>query len=376
MGFSVTVGFGGAFARTSRALSRWFPLPRLLAPQAAGIDISDASVKWLVLESSDFGARVTNFGEVPLPAGAVVSGVIHDIPALSLALKEARTHLGHIRMAHGALPEEAAYVFSMNIPHATPRLQALRMIEFEFEGRVPIPPSAAVYDYGLIPSNGVTEQEEISVTVFPKEIAESYVSAFDAAGLMLLSLEVEARSIARAVASESADEPVTLIVDFGRARTGFTVLKRGMPIFTSTVEVGGDSMMRSLIESVRMSPEEAIRFKNTEGLHTPSKNAAALEAISGTASALADEVARHFHYWDTRRDEKGERMTPVGKVVLVGGNSNLAGLADFIAAKVQAPVELGACWRNVAHFDDYIPPIDRGNSMQYATAIGLALRTL
>lgn len=372
----MTSSLGGTLTRTSQSLARWFPLPMFLMPPAAGIDISDASVKWLVLERTSFGARVMNFGEVTLPPGAVVSGVIKNGEALARALAETRKRLGHISCAHSALPEEAAYVFSMPIPHDTPREQVLRMIEFEFEGRVPIPPTAAVYDYTRIPSKGLGDQEEISVVVFPKEAAESYAAAFEAAGITLLSLEVEARSIARAVAKNVPDEPVTLVVDFGRARTGFAVLKRGMPIFTSTVEVGGEKMVHSLTDNVHMSIEEAVRFKNTEGLHMPSKNPAALEAISGAASALADEIARHFHYWDTRRDEKGERMTPVGKVVLVGGNANLAGLADYIAAKVQAPVELGSCWRNVASFDAYIPPIDRANSLQYATAIGLALRAL
>lgn len=376
MSLPVTSSPGGTLVRVSDTLARWFPLPKLLVPPAAGIDISDASVKWLVLERTIFGARVANFGELPLPPGVVVSGIIQDVGALARTLAETRAHLGQVGMAHGALPEEAAYVFSMPIPHETPRHQVLRMIEFEFEGRVPIPPAAAVYDYTRIPTRSAGEQEEISVVVFPKEIAESYTAAFSEAGIMLLSLEIEARSIARAVASDSPEEPVTLVVDFGRARTGFAVLKRGMPIFTSTVEVGGESMIRSLVEHEHMSTEEATRFKNSEGLRTSSKNPAALEAISGTASALADEIARHFHYWDTRRDDKGERMTPVGKVVLVGGNANLAGLADYIAGKVQAPVELGSSWRNVADFDAYIPPINRGNSMQYATAIGLALRSL
>lgn len=376
MSFSVTSSFGGTLVRVSDTLAQWFPLPKLLIPPAAGIDISDASVKWLVLERTDYGARVANFGEMPLPPGVVASGVIQDVDALAQVLAEVRTRLGGVRMAHGALPEEAAYVFSMPIPHATPRQQALRMVEFEFEGRVPIPPTAAVYDYTHIPTRGAGDQEEISVVVFPQEIAESYAAAFERSGITLLSLEIEARSIARAVVSNAPEDPVTLVVDFGRARTGFAVLKRGMPIFTSTVEVGGESMVRALVENLHMSAEEAARFKNTEGLRMPSKNPAALEVISGTASALADEVARHFHYWDTRRDDKGERMTPVGKVLLVGGNANLAGLADFIAGKVQAPVELGSCWRNVADFDAYIPPIDRGNSMQYATSIGLALRAL
>ena len=91
---------------------------------------------------------------------------------------------------------------------------------------------------------------------------------------------------------------------------------------------------------------------------------------------LADEVARHYRYWDTRRNEHGERMTPVGQVVLVGGSSNLNGLADFLAARVHAPTMVGDVWQHVCNFDEYIPPINRKSSLQYATAVGLALRSL
>ena len=69
-------------------------------------------------------------------------------------------------------------------------------------------------------------------------------------------------------------------------------------------------------------------------------------------------------------------MTPVGRVLLVGGSANLKGLPDYVAGRVQAQTERGDVWQNVASFDDYIPPIDRQHSLQYATAIGLALRGL
>ena len=36
----------------------------------------------------------------------------------------------------------------------------------------------------------------------------------------------------------------------------------------------------------------------------------------------------------------------------------------------------GGVGGHVASFDEYIPPIDRKHSLQYATAIGLALRGL
>lgn len=360
------------FHSFSNTLSEWFPVPKLLTPPAAGIDISDASIKWLVFEHSH-PRRVQAYGELPLKEGVVQSGVIQDIAALADALREVKEHLGGITAAHAALPEEGAYVFSMSVPPGTPHDQMLRIIEFEFEGRVPIPPSAAVYDYASIPSR-VSAESEIAVSVFPKDIAQAYADAFDAAGIALLSLEVEAQSIARAITSEG-DDAITLVVDFGRARTGFAVIKRGTPIFTSTVEVGGETITRSLMEKLGVSAEEAGKFKNEQGLLAKDgAKSKGVEAISGTASALADEISRHYHYWDTRRNEHGDRMTPVSRVLLVGGNANLKGLTDYIAGRVQAPTERGDVWKRIADFDSYIPPIDRKRSYQYATAIGLALR--
>lgn len=342
-------------------------------PPAAGIDISDASVKWLSLESSGNAFRVHTFGELPLAPGIVENGIIRDIAALGEVLKQAKHALHGISCAHAALPEEAAYVFGMQVPLDTPRAQVLRMIEFGFEDRVPIPPEAAVYDFNRIAPGA---SEEISVVVFPRDIAEAYVKAFDIGGITLLSLEIEARSIARAVSSSLPNDPITLLVDFGRERTGFAVLKHGFPIFTSTVQVGGEQMTRSLIDKLGMTPQQAESFKNEIGLTAAGPVTPELEAVSGTASALADEVAKLYHYWDTRRNEHGDRMTPVGRVLLVGGSSNLKGLDEYIAGRIQAETSVGDVWQHVASYDEYIPPVDKRHSLQFATAVGLALRGL
>ncbi|MEY4747254.1 MAG: type 4 fimbrial biosis protein PilM, type pilus assembly protein PilM [Candidatus Parcubacteria bacterium] len=360
----------------SRALARWFPTPSLIYPASAGIDISDASVKWLALSSAADGYEIGTSGEQPLQEGIVINGVIQNVDALAEALHEVRRQLRGIVYAHAALPEEAAYVFEMHVPDGTKRSEILHMIEFEFEGRVPIPPSEAVFDFDVIQTHdGVGA--DIGVAVFPRELAESYVSAFAKAGIGLLSLEIEARSIARAVTSAQSGEPISLLVDFGRARTGFAVLKRGIPIFTSTVEVGGDAITRALVEKLKLTPEDAITFRNEQGLVSgDGAKSPGSEAVTPVASALADEVARHYHYWDTRRNERGERMTPVERVVLVGGSSNLNGLSDYIAGRVQAPAFCGDVWRHVCNFNEYVPSIDRRASLQYATAIGLALRAV
>lgn len=355
----------------SRTLARWFPVPHLLAPHAAGVDITDASIKWLTLESAKEGYTLGSFGSESLSPGIVQTGSVRNPDALADALKavKKRTKISH---AHAALPEEGAYVFSMHVaPHAS-HAEIMNMIEFELEGRVPIPPKQAVYDFDFVGARG-EHGEEIAVTVFQRELAEGYAGAFAKAGIELLSLEIEARSIGRAVSR--AGDPVTLLVDCGKGRTGVAILKNGFPIFTSTIELGGEEMSRAVIEALGISEEEATQFKNEHGLvaDDPSKQKA-FEALDKVASQLADEIARHYRFWDTRRAESGERSLPVERVFLVGGSVNLKGFPEYIAGRVHAYTERPNVWRNVASFDDYIPPIEYRQSFQHATTVGLALR--
>lgn len=357
----------------SHIRDRWFPTPRAFLTRGIGIDISDASIKWLQLEPYKSGFKVGTYGTVELPQGAVVGGVIKDRAVLTQALSDLKRTQKGFSYAHAALPEEAGYVFTMMVPISQDRAQILSMIEFGLEDRIPLSPNETVFDFDIIHSDGASGQAEIAVVAFPKDIAESYAAVFAAAGIELLSLEIEARSIARAIGVQSSDGTVELLVDFGRTRTGLAILRSGLPIFTSTVEVGGDGITKLLMERLSVSKEEADAFKNEHGIFSTNEKGA--EAITGVAAALADEVARLYHYWDTRRDDKGDRIATVSRVVLAGGSSNLKGLPEYIASKVQAPTERADMWVNVCDMDEYIPPIDRRTSFSYSTAIGLALRS-
>lgn len=361
--------------RFSRRFARWFPVPGTLFPHASGIDITDGSVKWMTLADRNEELRVSAYGSAPIPAGVVASGAVKDVHALANILKGLKKSLGGPPAAHAALPEEAAYVFSMHVPLKSSRSQIMNMIEFELEGRVPIPPSQAVYDYDTIFSRD-DHGEEIAVTVFPKELAEGYAAAFQEAGIELMSLELEARSIGRAI-SIGINDPVTMLVDCGRARTGIAILKHGIPIFTSTIEIGGDDMNRAVSDSLGLPADQIQLFKNNHGLVADDpgteKGRVALDKV---ASSLAEEISRHYRFWDTRRNDGGEPTAPVERVYLLGGSANLRGFPECVAGRVHANTERPNVWRNVASFDSYIPPIDLRTSLQYGTTIGLALRTI
>lgn len=348
-------------------------MPGPLDPHAAGVDISDSSVKWLAFERDRHGTRVRTYGMLPLPAGTVVEGIIKNHAALVQVLSQMRES-SHIRFAHASLPEEAGYVFTMHVPAGTPKGQILRIVEFDLEGRVPIPAGSAVFDYDVLTESTDGGMTEIGVSVFPENIAVDYQSAFADAGIVAVSLEIEARSIARAVSL--SDDEVSLVIDYGGNRTGIAVVQRGVPLFTNTVALGGGVITRAIIEKTGASEAEAESLKNKEGITGDAHGREIAEIASAHVSALGDQVLRVYHFWDTRRDERGEHVAPISKVVLVGGGANLKGIADYIASRVQVRTERGNVWRSALDFDRSIPSVDRRESLRYATAVGLALRDL
>jgi len=172
----------GGTGTVSELLARWFPLPQLLYPRSAGIDISDASIKWLALDNEK-RERIVTWGEEALLDGVVSGGTVQNVEALASALVGVKSKLGGIMHAHAALPEEMAYVFSMQVPEDSNRKSILSTIEFELANRVPIPPREAIYDYDVIPSAGA--EREIGVVVFPRVVVEGYAAAFRAAASSL-----------------------------------------------------------------------------------------------------------------------------------------------------------------------------------------------
>jgi len=75
-------------------LARWFPTPQFLLLRAAGIDISDSSVKWIVITPDENLHKVQSYGSEPLAEGVVVDGAIRNMEALVEILKRVRSKLG------------------------------------------------------------------------------------------------------------------------------------------------------------------------------------------------------------------------------------------------------------------------------------------
>ena len=354
-----------------RGLSRIFPAPTFLVLPAAGVDISDSSVKWVLLSDANSQNRVASYGEIRLSPGIVENGVVRDGDKLTMALKEMKKKIHPTTHIHMSLPEESVYVFLMRAPHASSREHIRTLVEFEFENRVPLSIVESVYDFDIIHDGDGDAGMELVVTVFPREIALQYIRACENAGLTVLSLENELFSTAWAVIdTEVGKEGSTLLIDFGGSRTGIACVHDRVPLFTATIPVGSGQMTENLMASLGITENQADTYKDTEGLSTPATTAG-YKALIPIADTLVSQVERYFRLWG---HEKDSTANSIQQAVMVGGGANVRGLPEYLSQKIRIPVSRGNVWCKVASFHDYIPPIEYDISLKYATAIGLALR--
>jgi len=352
-------------------LLRAFPPPAYLTMPAAGIDMSDYSIKHVLLKRKGSRVVLASYGKVDLPLGTIEQGEIKDHETLVKLLSRVRKEHGyeHIQLS---LPEEHAYLFQTTIPEGS-SAEMEHQLEFHLKENVPFGANEAVFDYNVISTS--TEGKKLNVSVYPVTIASDYVEAVEEAGFKPLSVEVEGQATARALLRPNQTAP-TLIIDLGRNQAGLSISVGGMVTFTANLETGGDVLTRAIARGMDVSFQEAERLKREYGFTNTKESELVYKVLKPAVSDIMESINKHLAYWRMHARAAGDKASEVSRVILVGGNANLEGLTEYLETGLGVEVVVGNVWENVFVFDEYIPAINANQSLEFATAVGLALRSL
>jgi len=357
------------------ALSRILPPPTYLKMPCVGVDISDTSLKYIAFEPTTLSKgekKLKLWGDITIPNGVVQRGQVNEPAQLVSVLKELKEKTG-AEFIRVSLPEERAYLFETEIKHNIALKEVRGLLEFRLEENVPIPSREVFFDYSILPNPTDEKKAQVAVAAYAKETILKYYDACAEAGLRPISFEVEAQAMARAVIPADTSE-ATMLVDFGKTRTGVGIVYKGALLYTSTIDIGGDqlslAMRKELGEGV--SEKELTKLKNTEGLVRGVDSSQVHDALLSTISVIKDELATRMQYWHMRSNTTNRRIT---SVVLCGGSANLKGLPSYLTETLGVTAVRGNVWENTFSLNSTVPPIDKRHSFGYATAIGLALKT-
>ncbi len=351
-------------------LARLFPPPRFMTLPSAGVDISDASLKYVQFRRGAHDLVLERWGDLEIPPETVKRGDLKDKRALVEVLRRLKQETGmeYIRVS---LPEERAYLFETTLPNKTSPRDVRSALEFHLEENVPLSPRDAYFDYAIVDDGAGGKDMRLSVAVYARDTITGYYESCREAGLVPTGFEVEAQAIARA-AVKAHDADTYMIVDFGQSRTGVGIVHRGTLMFTSTIDIGGAQLSEALKRQFPGIDEKSYtRIKNELGLLRAEQDLDVHTALLGPVAALKDELNMRINYWNLRDETVHDR--DVRKVILCGGSANLAGLPEYLAEELSIEAERAMVWQNAFPTGGVVPPITRRYSYGYATAIGLAL---
>lgn len=337
-----------------------------------GVDLSDRSVKYVELKKTAKGLRLRRFGKKNIEKGLIERGVIKKKEDLVKQLRILKQEMDTDNII-ASLPEEKGFIKVVKIP-LVDESQIRKNLEAQLEKIVPFSAKEVVFDFEIAKKDTLKKKLIIVLSAFPKFINEDYSSVFKRAGLMPVAFELENQSLFRSFAERDSEDTV-MVVDFGKTRTSFLVGEDGLVKFSSTINVAGEEIDKILARSLNVSIFEAERIKKkqfTEG----NEGGRVTDEILPIISVVKDEIRRIMDYWVFHAEEQGFKNREIDKIILCGGDSSLLGFIDYLSCELKKNVEFGNTWLNVASFDDYIPEIERRESMMYVTAVGLSLRAI
>ena len=349
---------------------------------AIGLDIGSSAVRVTELEARRGGTpRVTRYGEVFLPPGAVVDG---DVAEPAVVAEAVRTLWGDAGLRRRdvavGLASQRVTVREIELPDL-PEDELADAVRLQAQDQLPMPVDEALLDYVVIErSSGGEERRNVRVLLVAaeREMVERLLTAVTTAKLRPVLVDLDAFAMLRSLGPRNGSgEPTEVIVDIGATVTKIAVHRGANPLFVRMVRLGGDAATRQIQQALELSWEDAEKAKLGAGdamaagvdLDPDDERA---RVVQRGVRRVVTEIRDSLDFFRSQHDD-----VEVERVVLSGGGSLAPGLVEQLHDAVDLPVRRGDPLGAVDAAPSRGKPLDgRKEGPFLAVPIGLALGLL
>lgn len=208
---------------------------------------------------------------------------------------------------------------------------------------------------------------KILLTAAPKNLVARYMKIFEGAGLELLSLETESFALERSLVG--GDHAPVMIIDIGAVATDIAIINNGIPILTRSIDVGGVTITKSLMNNLNVDMSRAEQFKRDIGFSKLAEQNLP-EIIKLAINPIINEVKYCLDIYLSQG-----REINIEKIILTGGSAWLPELPDYLAKILDIKVIIGDPWDRVVYPLE-LKPVLTEIGPRFSVAVGLAMREL
>lgn len=251
----------------------------------------------------------------------------------------------------------------------TPKLgqqELAKAMKLQADQYIPMAVDQVKMDFHII-GPGKTENEmRVLLVSAPNTVVNKYLAVIEKAGLQLNSLEINALAQVRALMPPT--DLSALILDVGNTGSDITVVHQSAPHLIRAVNVGRQTLVRSVAQALGLDDVQAEQFTEKFGLTQTKLEGQVAKAMKASLDTLLGEVDKSVKFFES--ENNGVKLE---KVILTGSAASLPEFPTYVANTTGLPVEIGNPWVNIAYPAQQQDALMK-DALEYPVAAGLALR--
>ncbi len=364
-----------------------FPFGTSKPKTILGVDIGGSSIKVVELANEKGRARLMTYGYLELTPQDGGDGLFDEPKKAGELLARVCKEAG-VKTTEAMTALQASNVFStiLALPKTKDPKMTKGLIDAELGKLAPLPVNEMITYSTVIDGEKNKEGEKerrkedkkvqdekekytrVLVTGAAKTLVSKYVEVFKMAKLNLQAIDTESFALIRALIGK--DKGAIMILDLGSKRTNLFIVEKGIPFVSRSINLGGDSVTKRMVEQMKLSEADAERAKRDLGI--AGGNASLPKILEPILQPIVNEIRFAFQLYAKMELTELKR---VEKIILTGGSSHLAHVPEYLAETLNMNVYRGDPWARVVYPKDLQVVLEEiGPRM--SVAVGLAMREM
>jgi type IV pilus assembly protein PilM len=339
----------------------------------AGLDVGSSSIKIVELDGKMNSLNLVGLGFENLPDNTIVDGQIMELNTVSEVIQNVCTnhHISATQVVTG-VSGHSVIIKNIVLPPMS-REELEESIDWHAEEHIPYDLSDVSLDYQV--TEETADATSVLIAACKRERIDNLKQAIQLSGRQPVIIDVDTFALQNCyeVNYQPDDSQVVTLLNIGASTMNVNIVKGTQSLFTRDITVGGSQFTDVLQRNLGLSFAQAEAVKRGVAEAAEGIEEKAIEPLMNNVTEMvAMEIQKTFDFYRATADD-GEMV--VQKILISGGGSKLAGLAEELSARLELPVEVLDPFRNIKvdtrKFDpDYLSEI----MPEMAVAVGLAVR--
>jgi type IV pilus assembly protein PilM len=339
----------------------------------AGLDVGSSSIKMVELDGKMNSLNLVSLGFENLPDNTIVDGQIMELNTVSEVIQNVCTnHQITANQVVTGVSGHSVIIKNIVLPPMS-REELEESIDWHAEEHIPYDLSDVTLDYQV--TSETADATQVLIAACKRERIDNIKQAIQLAGKTPVVIDVDTFALQNCyeINYQPDESQIVTLLNIGASTMNVNIVQGTRSLFTRDITVGGSQFTDVLQRSLGLSFQQAEAVKRgvpeaASGIEEKS----IVPLMNNVTEVVAMEIQKTFDFYRATTEDND---MVVQKILISGGGSKLAGLAEELSSRLELPVEVLDPFRSIKvdtrKFDpDYLSEI----MPEMAVAVGLAVR--